>query len=120
VSSPTGDVARVRRVIVSVKDTEVALAFYRDLLNLDVVRQAGDFTSLRSGDGLEILLHRRDIPRGGPAVALGFVVGELRSTVRAWSAHGGEVIDEPARQPWGEEMAVVRDADGHVVCLSQA
>jgi uncharacterized glyoxalase superfamily protein PhnB len=38
--------------------------------------------------------------------------------VRAWQGRGGEVIDPPEVQPWGEFMAVVRDPDGHVVCIS--
>jgi predicted enzyme related to lactoylglutathione lyase len=116
VPSPAG----VRRVIVSVAENEPALTFYRDVLHLSVDSQSGDFTSLRTGDGLEVLLHRRSITLGGPAVALGFTVDDLARTVSDWTSRGGEVIDPPAAQPWGELMAVVRDADGHVVCISQA
>jgi predicted enzyme related to lactoylglutathione lyase len=88
-ASESDQAARVRRVIVSVEETEVALVFYRDVLHLTVAHQGGDLTSLRSGEGLEILLHRRPVEVAGPAVALGFTVDDLESTIVAWTALGG-------------------------------
>ena len=44
---------------------------------------------------------------------------DVDAVVAAWSASDGGVLDPPETQPWGERMAVVRDADGHVVCLLQ-
>jgi uncharacterized glyoxalase superfamily protein PhnB len=50
-------------------------------------------------------------------VAPAFAVDELEATVDAWVRAGGAVVDPPEVQPWGERMAVLRDADGHLVCL---
>ena len=37
--------------------------------------------------------------------------------VTGWAEHGGAGVDAPADQAWGERMAMVRDPDGHLVCL---
>ena len=50
-------------------------------------------------------------------MSIGLLVDGLESLVDTWRANGGSVVDEPSRQPWGEDQAVVRDPDGHLVCL---
>jgi predicted enzyme related to lactoylglutathione lyase len=109
----------VARIIVSTADLDRALAFYAELVGLELTRRSDPFAWLRTGEGVEVMLHERDTTPSRAAVAVGLVVAELDATVATWAARGGEVIDEPADQPWGERMAVVTDPDGHVVCLSQ-
>lgn len=105
----------LHRVIVSVSSTEDALGFYRDLLGLGAER-SGPMTRL--GDGaVEVLLHERASAPSDLAVALSFRVADLDATCAAWAGAGGTVVDAPADQPWGERQAVVRDPDGHLVCL---
>lgn len=108
----------VRRLIVSVAALEPALALYRDVLGLAVRSRQGELVSLATADGLEVLLHERPTTPSPAAVAIGFEVDDLDPVVERWRAVGGAVVDPPAEQPWGERMAVVRDADGHVVCIS--
>lgn len=111
--------AGIARLIVSVAQLDPALVFYRDLLGLPVRRRSWDFVWLETGDGVELLLHQRPSAASDAAVSIGFGVTGLDAVVRRWIALGGAVIDPPAAQPWGERMAVLRDADGHVVCLSE-
>ncbi|MGX5695252.1 VOC family protein [Agromyces soli] len=106
----------LHRVIISVGSMAAALAFYRDLLGLR--GQEGDVVT-RLGDGtVEILLHERPSRPSDLGVALAFQVDDLDATCARWARSGGIVVDPPAQQSWGERMAVLRDADGHLVCLA--
>ncbi|WP_308820100.1 VOC family protein [Pseudonocardia alni] len=113
------EVAGIQRLVVSVANLERALGLYRGVLGLEVTARQPELAFLRTSDHVELLLHERPVERGDAAVAIGFSVVGLGSTVDQWVAGGGSVLDPPGRQPWGEEMAVVRDVDGHVVTLSE-
>lgn len=109
----------IQRIIVSTSGIPHALALYRDALGLRVDREAAGFAWLTSTDGVEVMLHEREAVPSDTAVAIGFGVDGLDAVVDAWTRAGGAVVDPPEVQPWGERMAVVRDGDGHVVCLSE-
>jgi predicted enzyme related to lactoylglutathione lyase len=106
-------------VIVSVGALDAGLRFYRDVVGLPVVRSSERFAWLSTAEGVEVLLHERPAAPSDAAVAVTFAVRDLDAAVASWRAEGGAVVDPPETQPWGERMAVVRDADGHVVCLTQ-
>jgi predicted enzyme related to lactoylglutathione lyase len=118
VSIPTSTPA-LASIIVSTSNLEQAVAFYAELVGLELARRSAPFAWLRTADGVELMLHERDTTPSRTSIAIGLVIAELDATVAGWRARGGEVIDPPADQPWGERMAVVADPDGHVVCLSQ-
>jgi predicted enzyme related to lactoylglutathione lyase len=110
----------IRRIVVSVADLERAVVFYRDGVGLTVAQQAPGFAFLRTDDGVEVMLHEREAVPSDLAVTAGFgVTGIAEATERAL-AHGGTGVEPPARQPWGEWMSIVRDPDGHLVCLYEA
>jgi len=109
--------ATIRRIVVSVAELGRAVTFYRDGLGLDLTQQVAGVAFLRTGGGVELMLHERDAVPSDLAVTAGFgVAGIAESTERAL-AHGGALVEAPARQPWGEWMSIVRDPDGHLVCL---
>lgn len=95
-----------------------ALDLYRDLLGLDLGRRFDDLAWLSTTDGIEMMLHQRPSAPSDTAVAIGFLVSDVDDTVRRWVGRGGDVADPAIDRPWGERMAVVRDPDGHLVCLS--
>jgi predicted enzyme related to lactoylglutathione lyase len=108
------------RVVVSTGSLPRALTFYGDLLGLPVAASGAGLATLEAGDGVSVLLHERASMPSDTSVAASFVVRGLDEVVARWSAGGGAVVDPPAAQPWGERMAVVRDPDGHLVCLVDA
>lgn len=108
--------AALTRVVISVRALEPALTFYRDLLGLPA-RLTPGFAMLTAGNGVEVFLHERESQASDLSVAATFTVPGLDALCEAWAAQGGEVIDAPETRPWGDRMAVVRDADGHLVCL---
>ncbi len=111
--------ARLHRIVVSVSRLPEALALYEGVLGLAREREQPGFAWLRTADGAEVMLHERPAQPSVAAVAIGFAAPGLDALVDRWTAAGGGVIDAPALQPWGERMAVLIDADGHVVCVSE-
>lgn len=109
--------AALHRLVVSCSSLSDALAVYQDVLGLSPERVLESFAWLRTADGVELMLHERPTQASDSAVALTFALTGLDDAVRRWLAAGGSIVDEPAVQPWGERMAVVRDSDGHIVCL---
>lgn len=108
--------ATFTRLVVSVTDLERALGFYHQLLDLPATRIPG-FAFLETSTGVEVMLHERPAEPSDRSVAGSFRVHDVDGVVAAWAARSGVVVDEAADQPWGERMAVVRDPDGHLVCL---
>jgi uncharacterized glyoxalase superfamily protein PhnB len=111
--------AYIQRIIVSTTRIPHALSLYRGVLGLNVDREIEGFAWLSGADGVEIMLHERPAAASDAAVAVGFGVDRLDEVVSAWAEAGGAVVDAAQLQPWGERMAVVRDGDGHLVCLSE-
>lgn len=107
------------RLVVSTASLPRSLSFYADLLGLPVTPAGPGLATLDAG-GASVLLHERPSEPSDTAVAASFVVAGLDDVVTRWRAEGGAVVDPPAAQPWGERMAVVRDPDGHLVCLVDA
>ena len=122
---------------VIVDDPDLALAFYRDVLGLelrnDVARE--DFRWITVGaasqPGVAIVL--TNYLNGGPAdgdalaalVAKGALNGvhfhtdDLEATFEKLRASGAEIVQEPTDQPWGTRDCAVRDPSGNQVRIDQ-
>ncbi len=111
--------SHLNRIIVSVRNLHESLAFYAGLLHLELVETRPGFATLAADGNVQLGLHERDTEPSDRAVALSFAVEDLDRVCSAWEGARGSVLDPPADQPWGERMAMVRDPDGHLVCLVQ-
>jgi catechol 2,3-dioxygenase-like lactoylglutathione lyase family enzyme len=122
---------------VLVHDPDLALAFYRDVLGLelrsDVAR--GDFRWITVGpasqSGVAIVL--TNYVNGGPAdydavaalLAKGALYGvhfrtdDLDATFEKVRASGADIVQEPTEQPWGTRDCAVRDPSGNLVRIDQ-
>jgi catechol 2,3-dioxygenase-like lactoylglutathione lyase family enzyme len=122
---------------VLVHDPDLALAFYRDALGLelrnDVARE--DFRWITVGaasqPGVGIVL--TNYLNGSPAdvdalaalVAKGALNGvhfhtdDLDAAFEKLRASGAEIVQEPADQPWGTRDFAVRDPSGNLVRVDQ-
>ncbi len=122
---------------VLVHDPDLALAFYRDELGLelrnDVARE--DFRWITVGaasqPGVAIVL--TNYLNGSPAdqdalaglLAKGALNGvhfhsdDLDATFEKLSAAGAEIVQEPTEQPWGTRDFAVRDPSGNMVRIDQ-
>jgi catechol 2,3-dioxygenase-like lactoylglutathione lyase family enzyme len=122
---------------VIVHDPDLALAFYRDTLGLelrnDVAR--GDFRWITVGatpqPGVAIVLtnYLNGSPADGDALAalvakgalngVHFHTDDLDATFEKLRAAGAEIVQEPTEQPWGTRDCAVRDPSGNLVRIDQ-
>ena len=122
---------------VLIHDPDLALAFYRDQLGLelrnDVARD--DFRWLTVGSasqpGVAIVLtnYLNGSPADGEAlnalVAKGALNGvhfhtdDLDTTFEKLRASDAEIVQEPTDQPWGTRDCAVRDPSGNLVRIDQ-
>lgn len=121
------------RCFVQVHDPDLALAFYRDALGLelrnDVARE--DFRWITVGaasqPGVEMVLtnYVNGAPADGDALAallakgalngVHFHTDDLDAAFEQLRASGAEIVQEPADQPWGVRDGAVRDPAGNLI-----
>ncbi len=124
---------------ITVTDLNESLAFYRDVLGLDVRNDVGSdghrWVTLGSaaqpdlelvlsvphagrsqddGDTLQQLLTKGVLPN------IVFRTDDLDATFEAVRASGAEVLQEPVVQPWGPRDCAFRDPSGNVVRFNQS
>jgi catechol 2,3-dioxygenase-like lactoylglutathione lyase family enzyme len=129
---------KLSHTFLNVHDIDVALAFYRDILELDVHTDVtmDDFRwvtlSPKSQPDLEIGLMN---PHAGPASAdadavlaltlkgssngLIFATDDLDGDFEKIRAAGAEVLQEPIDQRYGVRDCAFRDPSGNMIRLSQ-
>jgi catechol 2,3-dioxygenase-like lactoylglutathione lyase family enzyme len=127
----------VSRCFVQVHDPDLALAFYRDALGLEVRNDVASkgyrwiTVGSASQPGVEIVL--TDYVNGGPddgdalaaLLAKGALNGvhfhadDLDAAFEQVRASGAEIVQEPADQPWGTRDCAVRDPSGNLVRIDQ-
>jgi catechol 2,3-dioxygenase-like lactoylglutathione lyase family enzyme len=122
---------------VLVHDPDLALAFYRDTLGLELRNDVakGDFRWITLGaasqPGVAIVL--TNYLNGSPAdndalaalIAKGALNGvhfhadDLDASFEKVRAAGAEVVQEPTDQPWGTRDFAVRDPSGNLLRIDQ-
>jgi catechol 2,3-dioxygenase-like lactoylglutathione lyase family enzyme len=122
---------------VLVHDPDLALAFYRDTLGLELRNDVakGDFRWITVGaaaqPGVAIVI--TNYLNGSPAdvdalaalVAKGALNGvhfhsdDLDASFEKLSAAGAEIVQEPTDQPWGTRDCAVRDPSGNLIRIDQ-
>jgi catechol 2,3-dioxygenase-like lactoylglutathione lyase family enzyme len=122
---------------VQVLDPDVALAFYRDVLGLELRNDVanGGFRWItvgsRSQPGVAIVLtnYLSGSPADGDAIAalvakgalngVHFHTTDLDATFEKVRGSGTEIVQEPVDQPWGTRDFAVRDPSGNLVRVDQ-
>ncbi|MEV0245919.1 VOC family protein [Nocardia sp. NPDC050712] len=125
-------------VQITVTDVDESLAFYRDILGLELVSDLGSgdkrWVNLTSPaqPGLEYVLstpYAGRSPEDGDALRallvkgilpmLVFTTDDLDSTFERVRAAGADVLQEPVERPWGPRDSAVRDPSGTTVRIQQ-
>lgn len=122
---------------VIVHDPDLALAFYRDTLGLELRNDVakGDFHWITVGaasqPGVAIVLtnYLNGSSADGDAVAalvakgalngVHFHTDDLDATFEKLRASDAEIVQEPTDQPWGTRDCAVRDPSGNLVRIDQ-
>ncbi len=122
---------------VQVHDPDLALAFYRDALGLELRNDVakGDFRWITMGGASQpdVSIVLTNYVNGGPdddaalaaLLAKGALNGvhfhadDLESAFEKLKASGAEIVEEPKDQPWGVRDCAVRDPSGNLVRIDQ-
>ena len=125
------------RCFVQVHDPDLALAFYRDALGLevrnDVAREKYRWITVggASQPGVEAVLtnYVNGGPDDGDALAallakgalngVHFHTDDLDATFEQVRAAGAEIVQEPDDRPWGVRDGAVRDPAGNLVRIEE-
>jgi catechol 2,3-dioxygenase-like lactoylglutathione lyase family enzyme len=102
-----------------VRDIDVTVAFYRDLLGFDVVATMGEpkpFFGLVMREGAEIALAQNDDPQ--PVGCYVYVTG-VDALHDRLTAAGAKITNPLTTQPWGNRDFVIADPDGHQIAIGE-
>jgi predicted enzyme related to lactoylglutathione lyase len=115
----------VRPIIVT-PDVERLRAFYAAVAAAEEIFRYPEqgpvaYLGLRIGDSELGLSASEDVTPGEPGrLLLSIEVNDVDAALPAVTAHGGEVLSQPADMPWGQRVAHVKDPDGTAVNLTRA
>jgi uncharacterized glyoxalase superfamily protein PhnB len=125
------------RCFVQVHDPDLALAFYRDTLGLevrnDVAQEHSRWVTIGASSQPGVAIVLTNYLNGSPAdddaiaalVAKGAMNGvhfqsdDLDATFEKVRASGAEIVQEPTEQFWGTRDFAVRDPSGNLVRIDQ-
>lgn len=123
---------------VLVTDPDEALAFYRDILGLevrnDVAREGFRWITVGAADQPGVGIVLTNYVNGSPAdhelvaalitkgalYGVHWHAGDLEAAFERVRAAGAEIVQEPTEQPWGVKDFAVRDPSGNLVRVDQA
>ena len=112
-------------VVITMGAFDASLAFYRDVIGLEVVEEwtdAGHGAVLSAGGPARVELI--DLPERAridtESLFIGLLVGEIDGLYERATAAGHEIVREPADRPWGGRGFVVRDPNGVAINIYTA
>jgi lactoylglutathione lyase len=112
--------------IITTRDLEAALGFYRDLLGATASYEFPGPDGEPAYVGLELGSAHLGIGRDPAAPAepserfsLWVYADDCDAAVSRLRAAGVTIVEEPSDQPWGERVARVLDPDGNTVIVGQ-
>jgi len=116
-NAPAFHVKNVHHILLTVKDLDTAIHFYRDVLGLTLDQQYKTFAMLRAGE-FGIYLSTRPWPfdkqsaEKGAGIFPHFEVDHVDALVTRLKNSGVTVLQEPKSYSWGKECFAL-DPDGY-------
>ena len=110
------------RVILRPADLESSLRFYGETLGLHVYREYGSGADrgvvfFIGGGYLEITGRAPPVDDDVDKISLWLQVPDLEKVHERLSAAGVDIVDPPARKPWGLDEMWIRDPDGVTIVV---
>ena len=108
-----------------VNDYEKSLAFYRDILGLEINSNDEKYADFKFKSGNTLLaIFQKDVATamfpiehmkpGGSAV-IAFPVEDVDATCKELQAKGIEIFEGPKTTPWGQKVAYFKDPDENII-----
>jgi len=118
---PTAPIESIGQIAIRARDLPAAVAFYRDVLGLDYLFEAGPLAFLMCGDVRLMLAVPENEEVDHPSSTVYFRVADLDAAYAELSGRGAAFVGEPhliAKLPDHELwMAFFRDPDGNLLGL---
>lgn len=110
---------KLNQVTISVGNIERSEAFYLEL-GFELIVKTGHYCRfIVPGNNATFSIHLADQPSPGNTVIY-FECDELDKTVEALKKKGIHFIQDPVDQSWLWREAILKDPDGHTLCLYHA
>lgn len=111
---------RLNQVMVSVRDLEPSIVFYRTL-GLNLIVKSDDYARFECVDGGSTFsVHVNPSAKGVSDTLVYFERDDLDETVARLKAKGLTFETDPVDQPWRWREAYLRDPTGNLICLFHA
>ena len=116
--------------ILIVEDIDRSVAFYTNVLGIELGHQSGGYAQLITGQ-TRLALYTRErmaatldeplepMARNAPGCEIGFLVADVDDAFARLTEAGAEPAKEPTDRFWGQRTAYIRDPDGHLIELVQ-
>jgi lactoylglutathione lyase len=120
-------IARVDYVILYVGDLERSIAFYREMVGLQLKLQDRGYAEFVTEGTKFGLFERAKLPEligrvaraGGPGGEVAFLVEDVDAESARLRAAGAQILAGPTDRPWGHRTLHLLDPDGFVVEFAQ-
>ncbi len=124
-----GENMEIQHLAMQIRTTDLdgSIAFYTERLGFTLAFRYEDFYA-----GVDCGVHRLHLKlvdetdpsiafvRAGEHLHLHIMIDELASTFQRLQQEGVQVIEAPAKRPWGTTEFVIEDPDGHTIYFAQA
>jgi catechol 2,3-dioxygenase-like lactoylglutathione lyase family enzyme len=111
----------LKSIMLVVKDTKRSREFYAEVLGFQANVSGDDFSSVLTGNGVEIELHAphegHDHAVASNGTQLSLEVDDVDKWHDTMSARGVVFSQGPKKMPWGTREAYLRDPDGYLIAI---
>ena len=117
---------RIGYINLHVRDVDREVAFFRDVVGLELQFSDPSFHFARFDAGIGFAVAGGGEPKDEAAPfidrlsGIGFVVEDVDAAFAEMKARGARFTMEPSRQPWGGYMAMFADPEGNLFYLDSA
>ncbi|MBS7255700.1 VOC family protein [Flavobacterium branchiicola] len=116
--------------ILYVEDVEKSIAFYENVFGFTrkFISPGSDYGELNTGETTISFASKKlaaqnlkegflesNLEDKPFAIELGFITDEVGELVQKATSFGAVLVTEPAKKPWGQIVAYVRDTDGFLI-----
>lgn len=114
-------IKKVGNVILAVKDIDVSLKFYNEVIGLPIKNQRRSWVDLGKGGAL-LSLHPASLTAEhvgssiDNGITIGFLVGDVKSAVDELKSKGVKIVRDIVDRDAGKN-AIIADPDGYLVSL---
>jgi lactoylglutathione lyase len=116
------NIKRIGNIILEVKDLEISIKFYHEILGMPIKNERRNWVDLGQQSGGVLSLHPASITTSPPTllkengILIGLTVGDLHSAMDELTAAKVEVFRDVQERQSGKN-AIILDPDGYMISL---